>query len=228
MQLTVREAAALLGVPEKTLYRWIDRKEIPVQEVQGQVRLNRAELLEWATARRIRISPETFAQPDENGGSLPALSVALEAGGVFHGVAGADKQAALRAMVDLLRLPPEVDREFLLQVLLARETLGSTGIGDGIAIPHVRNPLVLQVPAPAISLCYLERPIDFGAVDGKPVAALFTLISPTTKVHLHLLTRLGAALHDPGVKGAVLRQARADELLREVKRVEAALPARRG
>ena len=46
----------------------------------------------------------------------------------------------------MLALPEEVDREFLFQALLARETLASTGVGDGIAIPHLRNPIVLHLP----------------------------------------------------------------------------------
>ena len=56
-----------------------------------------------------------------------------------------------------------------MSVLLAREALGSTGIGDGIAMPHVRNPIVLPVDAPIVSLCYLEEAVAVGAVDGKPV-----------------------------------------------------------
>ena len=85
-----------------------------------------------------------------------------------------------------MRLPEEVDSEFLYQVLLAREALGSTGMGDGIAIPHVRNPIVLHLSRPMVTLCFLETPIDFGSLDGKPVTTLFTLISPTVRAHLHL------------------------------------------
>ena len=61
-------------------------------------------------------------------------------------------------------------REFLYQILLARESLGSTGIGDGVAIPHVRNPVVLHVSEPVVTLSFLETPIDFHALDGKPAA----------------------------------------------------------
>ena len=69
-----------------------------------------------------------------------------------------------------MKLPDDVDREFLYQVLLAREALGSTGIGDGIAIPHVRNPIVLHLSRPTVTLCFLEQPVDFGALDGQPVS----------------------------------------------------------
>ena len=64
---------------------------------------------------------------------------------------------------------------------------------------------------------------DFGAIDGKPVFALFGLISPTVRVHLHVLSRLAYGLQDPGFKAAVIRKAPAAEILNEARRVEAAI-----
>ena len=99
-------------------------------------------------------------------------------------------------------------------MLLAREALGSTAIGDGIAVPHVRNPVILHLDRPMITLCFLERPVEFGALDGQPVDTLFTLISPTVRAHLHLLSRLSFVLRNPAFQGTVLRQAAREEILR--------------
>jgi nitrogen PTS system EIIA component len=223
MNLTVRNVCALLGVPEKTVYRWID-EGLPAYRVNDQYRFNRAELLEWASARRINVSADLFDQPEPPAAPLPGLVEALEAGGIFYRVGGDDKAAALRAMVAHMPVPGEVDRELLLHVLLARESLQSTGIGDGIAIPHVRNPVVLQhVARPLITLCFLAAPVDFDALDGKPVHALFSLISPSVRAHLQLLSRLSFALHDERFKRAVARQAEPDEVMAEARRVERAL-----
>ena len=120
-------------------------------------------------------------------------------------------------------LPEDTDREFLLEMFLAREALASTGIGDGIAIPHVRNPVILQVPKALITLCLLAEPIEFGAVDGKPVHSFFSMISPTVKTHLHLLSRLAFALSHAGFKQAVSYPSSADQILAEARRVEADL-----
>jgi PTS system nitrogen regulatory IIA component len=114
--------------------------------------------------------------------------------GIYYGSRRGRPDSVLRSVVELLRLPDHVDREFLLQVLLARESLGSTGIGDGIAIPHARNPIVLNVERPTITLCFLENPVDFAALDGLPVTMLFTLVNPTVRAHLHLLSRLAFIL----------------------------------
>ena len=100
-------------------------------------------------------------------------------------------------MVRLLPLPAEMDREAFFQLLLAREMAGSTAIGDGIAIPHVRNPIVLSTEQPAATLCFLAHPVDFGSLDGQPVSVLFTLVSPTVRAHLHLLSLLSFTLRDP-------------------------------
>jgi len=225
MQLSVKDAAAVLNVAEKTIYRWIKQGTIPCYRINEQYRFNRAELLEWATSRRIQVSPEIFAEKFSSSTPLPTLLEALKAGGVYYRVGGTDQASVLRAVVDILHLPEEVDREFLYQVLLARETLGSTGIGDGIAIPHVRNPVVLHVSRPTISLCFLEQPIEFGAIDDKPVDTLFTLISPSVRAHLHLLSRLGIVLRNDEVKAALRSRATREELMDIFARVENALPA---
>jgi nitrogen PTS system EIIA component len=151
------------------------------------------------------------------------LVEALQAGGIYYRVGGKDKESVLRAVVDVLRLPEEVDRDFLLRVLLAREALESTGIGDGIAIPHVRNPVVLHVTRPLITLCFLEHAVEFGALDGKPVTIVFSLISPTVRAHLRLLSRLSFALQDPSFKAALMQEGSRDEIFAEARRIEATL-----
>jgi PTS system nitrogen regulatory IIA component len=140
-------------------------------------------------------------------------------------LSGTDVESVLREVVQVMRLPDEVDREYLLQVLLAREALGSTGVGEGIAIPHVRNPIVLHVPKATVTLCFLENPVDFKALDGQPVTALFTLVSPTVKAHLHLLSRLAFCLRDEGIREAIRSQAGREALLKCFQAVEATLPA---
>ena len=225
MKLTVRDAAKLLQVSEKTVYRWIGQRIVPVYLINGQYRFNRAELLEWATSRQIKVSVDILAEPESQEDPQPGLVEAMESGGIFYRVEGQDRESTLRAVVNLMRLPDEVDRDFLLRVLVTREGLGSTGIGNGIAIPHVRNPIVLHVPRPSVTLCFLERAVEFGALDGEPVKVLFTVISPTLRGHLHLMSRLAFALGDPEFKNALLREASREEVLREARRVEAAFPA---
>jgi PTS system nitrogen regulatory IIA component len=220
MQLTTRDVMKYFGVSESTIQRWVKSRGMPVERVNGQYRFSRAELLEWATANRIQVSAQLFADLAEEAEPAPALAAALQAGGIYYKLSDSNKETALRAIVNAVPLPENFDRGSLLQYLLARESLASTGIGDGIAIPHVRSPIILPTPRPMVALCFLQRPVDFGALDKKPVGILFLLICPNVRAHLQLLSRLASALHDPGFKQAVVQQAPRDAILREARRVE--------
>jgi PTS system nitrogen regulatory IIA component len=224
MKLSVRQAAKLLSVSESEVYRWVESGEIPCVIVKSQPLFGRAELLEWATARRLPVSLELFEGADDGGG--PRVADALERGGVFRDVPGTDRASVLQAIVQRLPLSEADDRELVLQILLARESTGSSGIGDGIAIPHVRSPLVFPGAMGIATLSYLATPVPFDALDGKPVHTMFTLLSPTIRSHLQMLARLSAALLDPGFKAAVLRRADRDEIISEARRVEAVLARR--
>lgn len=218
MLLTVREAAKLLKAAEEEVYRWMESGDLPHSEVNGQPRFNHAELLEWATARHREVSVDMFT---ESGGGGHALEEALREGGVHAGVRGAGRAEALRAVVSKMNVP-EDDREMLLDVMLAREDLGSTAIGGGVAIPHVRHPAVVPGVRPSITLCYLETPLDLAAPDGQPVHTLFAILSTTVRGHLQLLAKLSAALHDPEFKAALAARAGADTILQHAARLDAA------
>ena len=227
MQLSVKDVAKLLNVTDQTIYRWIKQDSIPVYRINEQCRFNRAEILEWATSKRIPISIEALTEADSSKAQLPTLLDALKSGGVYYRIEGTDKATVLRNMVEVMRLPEEVDREFLCQVLLARETLGSTGVGDGIAIPHVRNPIVLHLPRPMISLFFLDSSIEFGALDGKPVHTLFVIASPTISAHLNLLSQLAFALRQTEFKEIIARRGSREEIDEEARRIARLIDERR-
>lgn len=223
MHLNVRETSKLLKVSERKIYDWIKRGILRAERVNDQYRLHRSDLLERTSSREIDIPAQIFETPDPAGGSTPLLVDALLSGGIFYGVQGADKPAVLHAIVNCLAVPPQIDRESLIQFLLAREALGSTAIGEGIAIPHVRRPILLNTSSASISLCFIEKPVDFAAFDGQPVFAIFLLISPTVRMHLHLLSHLSFALHDPELKATLTRRAVPTAILAEFGRVERAI-----
>jgi PTS system nitrogen regulatory IIA component len=148
------------------------------------------------------------------------MSELLQAGGILYDVESKGKHEVLRELVARLPLPPEQDRATLLSVLEAREELGSTGIGDGIAIPHVRNPIVLHVDAPFVTLALLRHPVEFEAVDGKPVDTLFMIVTPTVPVHLRILAQLGFLLRDPVLRDLMRQRAPRDQILERVEMLE--------
>lgn len=220
MKLTASDAGALFDVDESTVYRWIEERALPAERIAGRTLLNRAAVLEWATENRVAISERVFRPAEAGGERLPSFARALEAGGIHHAVEGTTREEVLREAVRRLPLPEGSDTEDLLAVLLARETSFSTAIGDGIAIPHVRMPIVLDVDEAIVSLSFLAQPVDFPAADGKPVTVLFTMVTPTVHGHLHLLAALAYLLRDETFRAGVEAAAPSETLLERVREVE--------
>jgi PTS system nitrogen regulatory IIA component len=222
MHLKVRDAAELLGVSTKTIYRWIEDKKLPVHHIGDQYRFERAELFEFAIQERLRPSPrllqEMEAQDPATAGDC------LENGGIYYRVDGRTKRDVLENALKMIKGIERAAMESLLEMFLAREQLASTGIGDGIAIPHTRTPLVGYVARPLLSLAFLETPLDYGALDGKPVQALFLLVSPTIRSHLAILGRLSFALKDHLFRQAVLRRETRQKILSSLRAIEARIP----
>jgi len=225
MFLKVIDLATAVGVDEKTVLDWIKNKGLPAYKQDDRYRINKVDLLEWATSHGITIPPEIFAASDENP-DRPLVSEALQRGGVHYNLPGDTPETALREVVSRIQLPPSLDPDFLLQTLLAREALGSTALGNGIAIPHVRNPIVGQIGESSICLCFLKNPIDFDAVDGQPVTILFTLVTPNVKAHLNLLAKLAFLLHDQNIQELLHRPGSEAEIMIAISELEEKIPRR--
>lgn len=219
MRVNVREAAELLSLSEEQIYESIESEDLPAHKINDQYRINRSELLEWATARKIPVDPSLFHEAEDEE-RIPGISECLRRGGVFHNMAGATRDEILRNIVHVLRLEDETDREMLLHLLLARETMGSTSVGDGIAIPHVRNPIVFAGDEPLLSLCFIEPSSEFGSLDGKPIYALFVLVCPTIHLHLQMLAKLAYLLRLPEFREKIRARASENEIIESAARLE--------
>ncbi len=220
IDLTVSDAAALLHVSEKTIYRWIQRKTIPAYKIGGQYRFRRQELLSWAGSRRIVVTPGSLVAPPSTPEASVSLADALNEGGIYYRVAGQGKREVIETATSLLRLPDKVNREYLLQELLAREALHSTAVGEGVAVPHIRTPITPDLPHPLAALCLLENPVDFSALDGRPVTTVVIVLSPSIRAHLRLMAQLSFVLREPKMIEAIERQAGRAEILDIIRETE--------
>jgi PTS system nitrogen regulatory IIA component len=225
MELTLKDASRLLNTAESEIRKWIRDNGLPAMRVQGRLRFNRTELLEWATAAGMPVSPEFAAGRPGSGEGVRTVAEALRTGGIFYDVPGDSMESVMTEAVKRIRLPDGVDRDFLLHMLLARETLGSTAMGNGVAIPHPRTPIVLPVDRSEIALLFLKKPVDFSAIDQKPVSVVFILLSPTVRKHIRLLSRLAFLLHQPGMKKMLRERPSEEKILLEVEKLEKSFPA---
>jgi mannitol/fructose-specific phosphotransferase system IIA component (Ntr-type) len=127
------------------------------------------------------------------------------------------KEAAIREMVGSLNRAGRLadhDMESVIRLILGREELGSTGIGQGVAVPHTRHP-TLQGLVGTVAIS--RRGVDFAALDGEPVDIFFLLVSPHNQpgAHLRALENISRHLKDERFV-SFLRQARTRESVVEI------------
>ncbi|MDW7746141.1 PTS IIA-like nitrogen regulatory protein PtsN [Halomonas sp.] len=108
---------------------------------------------------------------------------------------------------------PSLDSQEVFSRLIGRERLGSTGIGNGVAIPHARNP---HCKAPIAGFLKLAEPVDFDAIDGEPVDLVFVLLVPeeADEAHLALLGQVAGVMNDADTR-ARLRHSTSQRELHE-------------
>jgi mannitol/fructose-specific phosphotransferase system IIA component (Ntr-type) len=135
----------------------------------------------------------------------------------------ADRDSVLSELVNqipqLAKQPAA--RQTLLRALQEREQLHSTGIGDGIALPHARNALVGLVDGALMVFGRHARGIPFDAIDGVPARLFFLLLAPTVTQHLAILARLSRILRDPALRQSLLAAASAEQVIALIREAEA-------
>ncbi|MCL4510468.1 MAG: PTS sugar transporter subunit IIA [Bacteroidetes bacterium] len=176
----------MLQVNEKTVYRWIKEKKIPCYRINHQYRFSRAEINEWILSNKVELS-SSLINLGLNNHNLLTL---LERGGIVPGIKGRNVKEVLTSAVEKVSTPSGLSKEDVLLTLLSREELMPTAIGKGVAIPHPHNPIVTDPNNASVSICYLDEPVDFNALDGQPVYTLFVLFTATPRMHLEVLSKI--------------------------------------
>lgn len=135
---------------------------------------------------------------------------------IIANLGAATAPAALAELCRPLCATYKLDPQRLLDTLLDREKLGSTGIGEGVAIPHGK---VAGLPALIASFGRAPQGIDFRAIDGKPTYLFFTLVAPENSAgaHLKALARISRIFKNPSFRDAILKAGGADEIFRLIE-----------
>ena len=221
MQLTFRAIEKAFEVEEKTVYHWLNDRGMPAVKANGQYYFNSVEVLEWALKYKIPLTLGALKLCEKNRPGQDVLTPALIRGGVHSGIKGKRREEIFGEALNVLTLPEHIDRASLKEMLISREQVGTTGIGNGIAIPHVKHPVIFAGLDPVIGLFFLEAPVDFAAPDGEKVHTLFVILSGSFKGHLTLLSRLAFCLQDESVKAALVRRTSPEEILATFQVAEA-------
>jgi fructose-specific phosphotransferase system IIA component len=151
---------------------------------------------------------------------MNALADLLETGTIKLELEARKKNEALQELVELLHRAGRIENpEATLDGLMEREKLTSTGIGSGIAIPHLLSPDVGQT---VMAFGRKREGLRFDSVDNQPVNLIFLVVGPKHReyAHLRLLSRLSRLLHDGSFRRRLLDAHTAEEILQTLRREE--------
>ena len=144
------------------------------------------------------------------------LTEILKAQNILIPMQATSKTEAISDLVNLLSKNGEItDAKAVLDAVLERETTRTTGIGNGLAIPHGKCNGTTQL---VIAIGKLATPIDFQAIDGRPVSLIWLLVSPPDKTgpHIHALARISRLMTIDKFRQALVAAKTADEVYQAV------------
>ena len=144
---------------------------------------------------------------------------------VIVGLRGETKEEIIEELVDALAAGSTIsDREKVLQAVLEREKIMSTGIGDGIAIPHGKSDAVVRLAA---ALGTQKRGVDFEALDGEPAFVFFLLVSPAnvSGPHIKALARISRLLKNDEFKKRLISASSPPEIMAAIENEEREHPS---
>ena len=195
--MTLTEVAGYLKLSEKTIHRMLRKQSIPCARVGGQWRFMKSVIDDWLYSQMQVLPRNDLARLLKKDGELVPVSRLMKQELVLTGLTGNNKQEILTNLITpLLNLGMIDSTDFFLQKLLERETMASTAIGEGIAMPHLRRPEENIIKEPVIVAGISKPGLEFAAFDHQPTHLFFLLITDSEAVHLRVMARLAALLKD--------------------------------
>ncbi|MCU7490372.1 MAG: PTS transporter subunit EIIA [Ignavibacteria bacterium] len=217
MDLSIKDVANLLMLEKKEIEKLVKKKLIPSQTIQDKVRFNKQAIIEWALLNNKPLNLSDSAQFSEF--RFDGLSAILDEES-FYPNCGFTEGNYIEEMVRMLRLKEDIDRNVITELLISREKLMSTAIGNGISLPHPRIPIILGREKPLVCFFFPEKPLNIESVDGEAVHTLILLVSQTIKQHLYMLAHLSYLLSKEEFRLALKGRKAAGEVLRLVSELE--------
>lgn len=219
--MQAKDIAQMLHLSEKTVQLWVQEGKIPAYQLHKQYWFDRLELQDWmlksaAFRAERQMQPHSDVARDKLSLREHLLYRALCKGGAHNLSCSSDKTAVIKDATSLVANRINADAEILTDMLLDRESLCSTGILNGIAVPHTRD-FLLPRPTDLVAVIYLSTPISYGALDGVPVHTLFVVLACENWRHLQLLAKIASLCQQKVFHQLLVNRASAQELLTYIK-----------
>lgn len=143
----------------------------------------------------------------------------IHRGGIFKNVEGATPQEIYAKISKMIDLPEGMTSEQIYSALCAREEVLSTAVGNGIALPHARAPIMKNEEDQRICVVYLKEPIDMKAPDERLVSVMFVLLTHNPQIHMKVLSSLAGLFRDSQFRKALEIQADENVLSSLIKKL---------
>ena len=137
------------------------------------------------------------------------ISELIHRGGIFRNVEGSNPKEVYAKVSKMIDLPDGMTSDQVYNALCAREDVLSTAVGNGIALPHARAPIMKNEEDQRICVVYLKEPIDMKAPDERNVFVMFILLTYNSQIHLKILSTLAGLFRSAKFRKAL--EAQADE-----------------
>jgi len=228
MDLKLKDVAELLDVSEETIRRWVSDGKIPYYRLNQQFRFNRSEIENWMLSCKqekggvLPFAEESDPSTERLGLQQFGLYRAIHKGGIYNQVPGDTKEEVICNAMKSIAKDLQLDAEVITDLLLDRERLMPTALSNGVGVPHTRD-FLLPESFDVVAVVFPKKPVEYGALDGKPVHTLFFLFACDDKRHLHLLAKLAHLSSSPERLAYLRAHPTKPEVLDYVKNWEASL-----
>jgi PTS system nitrogen regulatory IIA component len=222
--LTAKQVAEYLQLSQRSIYRLLERGELPATKIGGQWRFRKAAIDEWIDLHMGRLAPEELRQLSGTRDEDVRLGTLIDEANALIPVSAGDRATVIRQFIEHIRFQEPVDLVLLVERILERENLCSTALPDGVALLHTlrTSARVLRLHD-LVALGRIERPIAFGALDGSFTDTLVLLLARDERHHLALLAKMARMCREPDVLRGLRTLPTATAIVDLIRRTEEAI-----
>ncbi len=219
--MSPKQLAEYLQLSQRTVYRLLERGDLPAVKVGGQWRFRKSAVDEWLDVGMQRLDADTLhalETDEESASGIPRLADLLAPENARIAVPAGARDDVVRAFVERVRLPEGVLPEVVAERVLERERLCTTAMSGGVALLHTTRslPRVLKA-SDLVAIGRVESPVEFGALDGSRTDLLILLLARSERVQLGLLAKLARLCQEAGFLAALRGASTADAVVSLVR-----------
>jgi nitrogen PTS system EIIA component len=144
----------------------------------------------------------------------------IHKGGVYQDIEGNTPEEVYKKICTMIPLPENIAPDVVLTALCAREKVLSTAVGNGIALPHARSPIMKSEDNQRICVVYLKTPLDMNAPDGRKVYVMFVLLTYNSQTHLKIIANLVTLFRRAQFRKLLESHANEAELLNAIRELD--------